>query len=56
MISGQRCLVLGRVTAAGEFIEISAEGLRSLIGRDAELSEILLRAFILRRLELIKGG
>lgn len=56
MISGQRCLVLGRVTAAGEFIEISAEALRSLIGRDAELSEILLRAFILRRLELIKGG
>ena len=56
MISGQRCLVLGRVTAAGEFIEISARGLLSLIERDAELSEILLRAFILRRLELIKGG
>src|SRR5579863_6985910 len=52
MISGQRCLVLGRVTAGGDFIEISAEGLRSLIERDAELSEILLRAFILRRLEL----
>src|SRR5580658_1701648 len=35
MISGQRCLVLGRVTAGGDFIEISAEGLRSLIERDA---------------------
>lgn len=53
MISGQRCLVLGRVTEPGEFIEISREGLRSLIGRDAELSEIIMRAFILRRLGLI---
>jgi len=28
MISGQRCLVRGRVTAAGEFLEISVEDLR----------------------------
>ena len=56
MISGQVCLVLGRVTEAGEFIELSADELRSLVARDAELSEILLRAFILRRLALIKGG
>ncbi|HKQ87364.1 MAG TPA: FAD-dependent oxidoreductase, partial [Candidatus Acidoferrales bacterium] len=56
MISGQRCLVLGRVTEAGDFIELSGEGLRSLIMRDAELSEIFMRAFILRRLELIKRG
>jgi len=54
MISGHRCLVLGRVTEAGEFLELSGEALRSLIGRDAELSEIFMRAFILRRLELIK--
>jgi thioredoxin reductase (NADPH) len=53
MISGQRCLVLGRITAAGEVLELSAEGLRSLIARDAELSEIIMRAFILRRLALI---
>jgi thioredoxin reductase (NADPH) len=53
MISGQRCLVLGRVGEAGEFIEVSSEGLRTLIARDAELSEIIMRAFILRRLELI---
>jgi len=56
MISGQRCLVRGRVTEAGEFLEISPEGLRSLVARDAELSEILMRAFILRRLALIRGG
>jgi thioredoxin reductase (NADPH) len=53
MISGQQCLVLGRVTAPGEFLELSPEGLRSLIARDAELSEIIMRAFILRRLALI---
>ena len=56
MISGQRRLVLGRVTAAGEFLELSGEGLRSLVARDAELSEIIMRAFILRRLALISRG
>lgn len=53
MISGQRCLVLGRVTEAGDFLEMPSEALRSIIARDAELSEILMRAFILRRLTLI---
>lgn len=57
MISGQRCLVRGRVTDEGEFLEVSPEDFRSLIARDAELSEIFLRAFILRRVALItKGG
>jgi thioredoxin reductase (NADPH) len=53
MISGQRIFVLGRVTEAGEVLQLSAEGLHSLIARDAELSEIVMRAFILRRLALI---
>jgi thioredoxin reductase (NADPH) len=56
MISGQRCLVRGRVTSSGEFLEISGEGLRSLVASDAELSEIFMRAFILRRLALISRG
>jgi thioredoxin reductase (NADPH) len=56
MISGQRCLVRGRVTEAGEFLEISAADLRSLVAKDAELSEIFMRAFILRRIALISGG
>ena len=56
MISGRRCLVLGRVTEPGEFLELSGEGLRSLVAKDAELSEIFMRAFILRRLELVSAG
>jgi thioredoxin reductase (NADPH) len=56
MISGQRCLVRGRVTEAGEFLQMSAQDLRSLVARDAELSDVLMRAFILRRLALISRG
>ncbi len=56
MISGRRSLVRGRVTEPGEFLELSADGLRSLVARDAELSEIFMRAFILRRLALISRG
>src|SRR5258708_11279665 len=56
MISGQRSLVRGRVTEAGEFLEINGDGLRTLVARDAELSEIFIRAFILRRIALISGG
>lgn len=56
MISGRKCLVRGRVTEPGEFLELGGECLRTLIGRDAELSEILMKAFILRRVELINRG
>jgi thioredoxin reductase (NADPH) len=56
MISGQRTLVIGRVREAGEFLEMPAATLRSLIARDMELSEILMRAFILRRLALISNN
>jgi thioredoxin reductase (NADPH) len=56
MISGRRSLARGRVTAAGEFLEISSTQLRTLVARDAELSEIFMRAFILRRVTLINRG
>ena len=53
MISRQPSLVLGKVSEPGEFLELTPDGMRLLIARDAELSEILMRAFILRRLELV---
>jgi thioredoxin reductase (NADPH) len=55
-MSGQRAFMLGRVASAGEFLQVQHEDFRTLIGRDAELSETFLRAFILRRIALISGG
>jgi len=56
MISGQRCLVRGRITSPGEVLELPGDRLRSVVSRDVELSEIFMRAFILRRLALISTG
>jgi thioredoxin reductase (NADPH) len=53
MITGHRSLVCGRMTDRGAVLEMSGNGLRSLVARDDELSEIFMRAFILRRLILI---
>ena len=56
MISGRRSLVRMRVSEPGEVIELGREELLSLVQTDAELSEILMRAFLLRRVELIAHG
>ena len=53
MITGRRALGSVRVSESGEVIQFDREQLLALIQTDAELSEILMRAFILRRLELI---
>jgi thioredoxin reductase (NADPH) len=56
LISGARGLSRGRVAEAGEFLEIAADAFRTLIARDSELSDIIMRAFLLRRVALISGG
>jgi thioredoxin reductase (NADPH) len=56
VLSGRRGLVSIRATEAGELIEIEREALRALVQTDSEISDIFLRAFILRRLELIARG
>ncbi len=53
MISGRRSIARLQVSEPGEVIELNREQLLALIQTDAELSEILMRAFILRRLNLI---
>jgi len=53
LINGRRSMSRARVSEPGEVIELSREQLLGLVQTDAELSEILMRAFILRRLELI---
>jgi thioredoxin reductase (NADPH) len=53
MITGRRSLARARVSEPGEVIELDRDQLLALVQTDAELSEILMRAFILRRVELI---
>jgi thioredoxin reductase (NADPH) len=45
MIAGHRSLVCGRMTSVGDVLEMSGSGLRSLVARDGELSEVFMRAF-----------
>ena len=56
MLSGRRALVRARVSESGEVIEMNRERLLTLVQTDAEISEILMRAFILRRVELVAQG
>jgi thioredoxin reductase (NADPH) len=56
MLTGRRAFLRAVVTESGEAIELEREQLLALVQTDAELSEILLRAFILRRGELIARG
>jgi thioredoxin reductase (NADPH) len=56
MLAGRRGLVRIRVSQAGELIELEREQLLALVQTDSELSEIFMRAFILRRVELIARG
>ena len=56
MLSGRRSLVRARATKPGEVIELDHQGLLGLVQSDSELSDILMRAFILRRVELIAAG
>ena len=53
MLSGRRSLVRARVTKPGKVIELDHQQMLSLVQTDAELSGIFMRAFILRRVELI---
>ena len=55
MISGQRSLVRGRITSDAELLEVTPAGLHSIVARDPELSNIFMRAFILRRRELVNA-
>jgi thioredoxin reductase (NADPH) len=53
MIAGRRAMGMLRVKEDGEVIETGRDRLMALIQTDAELSDIFMRAFILRRAALI---
>jgi thioredoxin reductase (NADPH) len=56
MISGRRSIYRCRVVESGTLLELSAVNLRALIARDAELSDIFMKAFLARRLSLRDSG
>lgn len=53
MLSGRRGLARIRASVPGEVIELDRDHLLALVQTDSELSDILMRAFILRRVEII---
>ncbi len=56
MLSGRPVFVRIRASESGQVIEVDREHLLSLVQTDSELSDILMRAFVLRRVELIAHG
>jgi thioredoxin reductase (NADPH) len=56
MLSGRRSFSQIRVSESGEVIEVEREQLLALVQTDSELSDLFMRAFILRRVELIAHG
>ncbi|HVH08168.1 MAG TPA: FAD-dependent oxidoreductase [Gemmatimonadales bacterium] len=56
VLSGRRGLARIEAHTAGEVIEVDRDALLALIQADGELSEIFMRAYILRRLELVARG
>src|SRR5262245_57511111 len=55
-LAGRRAVVRISVSKSGDLIEIEREKLLALLQTDSELSDILMRALILRRVELISRG
>jgi thioredoxin reductase (NADPH) len=53
ILSGRRGFVEIRATKDGEVIEVERDHLLTLVQTDSELSELMMRAFILRRVEMI---
>lgn len=55
-LTGRRALARIRARQPGDVIEVNRENVLAIVQTDSELSEILMRAFILRRLELLAQG
>ena len=56
LLSGRRGFALLRASEPGEIIQLDRNKLLGLVQADSELSEVLMRAFILRRIYLIARG
>lgn len=56
LLSDRRSLVRARARTAGRALRIDRPHLKRLVQTDAELSEVFMRAFILRRMGLLAGS
>jgi thioredoxin reductase (NADPH) len=56
LLSGRRAVFSVRAGESGEVIEVDHEHLMAIVQTDADLSEVLMRAFILRRARMIARG
>jgi thioredoxin reductase (NADPH) len=56
LLAGRRGLVRARATMASRVLRVEMAQFRNLLQTDADLSEILMRAFILRRVGLLQGA
>jgi thioredoxin reductase (NADPH) len=56
MLSGRPAMLRVQAGESGEVIEVDRQQLLALVQTDSELSELIMRAFILRRVELIAHG
>jgi thioredoxin reductase (NADPH) len=56
MLSGRPAMLRILTSQPGKLIEVDHEQLLALVQTDAELSELIMRAFIVRRVELIAHG
>jgi thioredoxin reductase (NADPH) len=56
VIVGRRSLTRARVSEPGELVELTRDQLLGLVQTDAEIGEIVMRAYIYRRVELAAQG
>ena len=56
LLAGRRSLARMRAAEDSEVLELEPEALRTLVQTDTEVSELIMRAFILRRMSLIQRG
>src|SRR5918992_702611 len=56
MLSGRPALLRARASEPAEVIELDREHLLALVQTDSEIGELIMRAFIIRRVELIAHG
>src|SRR5262249_14231131 len=56
MILGRPALMRLRVRESGEVVQLTRDEMHALIQTDADMSEVLMKAFIYRRIELVAQG